>query len=48
MKRLINVVGMGLSPEDLTPRAIKIVMNADILAGGKRHLSFFRITQHKR
>ena len=41
MKRLINVVGMGLSPEDLTPRAIKIIMNADILAGGKRHLSFF-------
>ncbi len=41
MKRLINVVGMGLSPEDLTPRALKIIMNADILAGGKRHLSFF-------
>jgi precorrin-6Y C5,15-methyltransferase (decarboxylating) len=41
MKSMINVVGMGLSPEDLTPRAIKIVMNADILAGGKRHLSFF-------
>jgi precorrin-6Y C5,15-methyltransferase (decarboxylating) len=41
MKRLINVVGMGLSPEDLAPRAIKIIMGADILAGGKRHLSFF-------
>ena len=41
MRSLINVVGMGLSPKDLTPRAGKIIMNADILAGGKRHLSFF-------
>ncbi len=41
MKSMINVVGMGLSPEDLTPRAMKIIMNADILAGGKRHLAFF-------
>jgi precorrin-6Y C5,15-methyltransferase (decarboxylating) len=41
MKSMINVVGMGLSPEDLTPRAVKIIMKADILAGGKRHLSFY-------
>jgi precorrin-6Y C5,15-methyltransferase (decarboxylating) len=41
MKSMINVVGMGLSPEDLTPRAMKIIMNADILAGGKRLLAFF-------
>ena len=41
MKSMINVVGMGLSPEDLSPRAMKIIMNADILAGGKRHLAFF-------
>jgi len=41
MKSIINVVGMGLSPEDLSPRAMKIIMNADILAGGKRHLAFF-------
>ena len=41
MKSMINVVGMGLSPEDLSSRAMKIIMNADILAGGKRHLAFF-------
>jgi precorrin-6Y C5,15-methyltransferase (decarboxylating) len=41
MKSMINVVGMGLSPEDLTPRAVKIIIKADILAGGKRHLAFF-------
>lgn len=41
MKSMINVVGMGLSPEDLSPRAMKIIMNADILAGGKRLLAFF-------
>jgi precorrin-6Y C5,15-methyltransferase (decarboxylating) len=41
MKSMINVVGMGLSPEDLSSRAINIIMHADILAGGKRLLAYF-------
>ena len=41
MKSMINVVGLGLAPEDITPRAMKIIMSADILVGGKRHLGYF-------
>jgi precorrin-6Y C5,15-methyltransferase (decarboxylating) len=41
MKSTINVVGIGMSPEDLSRRAMKIITDADILVGGKRHLAFF-------
>jgi precorrin-6Y C5,15-methyltransferase (decarboxylating) len=37
----IIVVGMGMSPGDLSRKALAIVEKADILIGGKRHLSYF-------
>ena len=37
----ITVVGMGMSPDDLSRKALAIVEGADILIGGKRHLSYF-------
>jgi len=37
----ITVVGMGMSPDDLSRKALAIVEEADILIGGKRHLSYF-------
>lgn len=37
----ISVIGIGLSPQDLTPKYREIIHAADVLVGGKRHLSFF-------
>lgn len=41
MTHAINIVGIGLSPDDLTPNAKKIIQAADVLVGGRRHLSYF-------
>lgn len=41
MKEKISVVGIGLSPEDLSIRAQKIILAADVLAGGRRLLGYF-------
>jgi precorrin-6B C5,15-methyltransferase / cobalt-precorrin-6B C5,C15-methyltransferase len=40
--RCIDVVGMGLSPDDLTPGHRGIIARADILIGGRRLLDYFR------
>ena len=37
----VSVVGMGMSPDDLSRKALAIIEAADILIGGKRHLSYF-------
>lgn len=39
-KRVI-VIGIGMSASDLTRAHLEIIEKADILIGGKRHLSFF-------
>ena len=41
MKKKISVVGVGLSAEDLSVRAQKIITAADVLAGGRRLLDYF-------
>jgi len=38
----VIVIGMGLSPKDLTLRHLDIIRKADILIGGKRHLACFK------
>ena len=38
----INVIGIGLSPKDLTQERLGIIKSADILVGGKRHLEYFK------
>jgi precorrin-6Y C5,15-methyltransferase (decarboxylating) len=38
----VIVIGMGLSPDDLTARHLDIIHGADILIGGKRHLACFK------
>jgi precorrin-6Y C5,15-methyltransferase (decarboxylating) len=40
----VAIIGMGLSPEDLTPRHRQIIESADILVGGQRLLDFFKTT----
>jgi len=40
-KRTIDVVGMGLGFDDLTPNHRRLIERADILIGGKRLLAFF-------
>ncbi len=37
----ISVIGVGLGFDDLTAKHLKIIGKADVLAGGKRHLSWF-------
>ncbi len=38
----VSVIGMGLSPQDMTSAHLDMIRAADILIGGKRHLDFFR------
>ncbi len=38
----VIVIGMGLSPDDLTPKQLDIIRRADILIAGSRHLACFK------
>ena len=38
----VAVIGIGLSPEDLTERHLQIIKAADVLVGGKRLLDYFK------
>jgi precorrin-6Y C5,15-methyltransferase (decarboxylating) len=37
----VQVVGLGMSPEDLTPKAREIIREAQVLVGGRRLLGYF-------
>jgi precorrin-6B C5,15-methyltransferase / cobalt-precorrin-6B C5,C15-methyltransferase len=37
----VNLIGLGMSPEDLTAKALKIIERAEVLAGGRRQLDYF-------
>ncbi|GBC64044.1 bifunctional cobalt-precorrin-7 (C(5))-methyltra nsferase/cobalt-precorrin-6B (C(15))-methyltransferase [Desulfonema ishimotonii] len=37
----VSVIGLGLSPKDLTDAHLALIRQADVLVGGKRHLAFF-------
>jgi len=37
----ISIIGLGLSFDDLTEHHLSMINEADVLAGGKRHLSYF-------
>ncbi len=34
----VKIIGMGLGPDDLTERHIRMIAEADVLVGGRRHL----------
>jgi precorrin-6Y C5,15-methyltransferase (decarboxylating) len=40
----VTIIGMGLSPEDLTTRHLQLIESADILVGGQRLLDYFKTT----
>ena len=40
----VAIIGMGLSPEDLTVRHQRIIESADVLVGGQRLLDYFKDT----
>ncbi|MFH1487281.1 MAG: bifunctional cobalt-precorrin-7 (C(5))-methyltransferase/cobalt-precorrin-6B (C(15))-methyltransferase, partial [Pseudomonadota bacterium] len=44
MMKKVTIVGMGLSPDDLTEAHLKVIRGADILMGGERHLAHFEHT----
>ena len=37
----IDIIGLGMSPNDLTQFHMELIQNCDVLVGGARHLSFF-------
>jgi len=37
----VQVVGLGMSPADLTPRVLTIIAEAEVLVGGRRLLGYF-------
>jgi len=37
----VHVVGLGMSPEDLTPRVLDLIREAQVLVGGRRLLGYF-------
>ncbi|MGQ9920673.1 MAG: precorrin-6y C5,15-methyltransferase (decarboxylating) subunit CbiE [Desulfobacca sp.] len=37
----VHVIGLGMSPADLTAAHLKIIQGAQVLAGGRRHLDYF-------
>jgi len=37
----INVIGIGQGKKDLTPAHLKLIQEADLLVGGRRHLELF-------
>jgi precorrin-6Y C5,15-methyltransferase (decarboxylating) len=37
----VHLIGLGMSPGDLTPKALKLIEAAEVLAGGRRHLDYF-------
>jgi len=39
--KTVSVIGLGLSPADLTAAHLELIGSADILIGGKRHLAYF-------
>ncbi|MGD8716274.1 MAG: precorrin-6y C5,15-methyltransferase (decarboxylating) subunit CbiE, partial [Desulfobacterales bacterium] len=47
MKPVI-LIGMGMTPEDLTARHLKHIAEADVLIGGKRLLDHFKDSQTKK
>jgi precorrin-6B C5,15-methyltransferase / cobalt-precorrin-6B C5,C15-methyltransferase len=38
----IVIIGMGMSPDDLTAAHLRLIEAADLLIGGRRHLSLFK------
>ena len=38
----VNIIGMGMGPQDLSEQQIKIIEQADVLVGGRRLLEFFK------
>jgi precorrin-6Y C5,15-methyltransferase (decarboxylating) len=38
----VAIIGMGMNPDDLTARHLKIIEKADVLIGGKRLLNHFK------
>ena len=40
----VAIIGLGLSPDDLTARHLEIIQTADVLVGGQRLLDYFKDT----
>jgi precorrin-6Y C5,15-methyltransferase (decarboxylating) len=38
----VKIIGVGMGPQDLTDRHLKLIEQADILVGGKRLLDYFK------
>lgn len=41
----VTVIGMGMSPTDLTAARLRLIGEAEVLVGGRRHLAYFPDTK---
>lgn len=41
MNKGLTIIGCGMGPDDLTAGMLKIIREAEVLAGGRRHLDWF-------
>lgn len=42
LQPVVDIVGTGMSPADLTAAHVRLIDQADVLAGGRRHIAPFR------
>lgn len=40
--KMVCIIGIGMSPRDLTREHLERIKNADLLVGGRRHLDYFK------
>ena len=40
--KTVTIIGLGMTPQDLTDEHLKIIEEAEILIGGKRLLEYFK------
>ena len=38
----VHIVGLGLEPIDISPRLSELILDAQVLAGGRRLLDWFK------
>jgi precorrin-6Y C5,15-methyltransferase (decarboxylating) len=44
----VNIIGMGMGPQDLSEQQLKIIEQADVLVGGRRLLALFKASTAQR
>lgn len=46
--KAVNIIGIGMGPQDLTDRHLTLIEQADVLVGGQRLLDFFKASKARK